>query len=124
MTHEYNKALCDACKNGYISVVKLLLENGADPTYNDHDAIRVASFHGYENIVLLLLQDGRSIPNNECLIWASYIRVVEILLQDGRVEPTSWAIDHATGEIKEMLIGYKYRVDGQEYRKMKNEIKT
>ena len=32
MTHEYNKALCDACWNGYVSVVKLGLENGADPT--------------------------------------------------------------------------------------------
>jgi hypothetical protein len=50
------------------------------------------------------------------------VDVVKVLLQDGRVEPTNHAIAHAaTEEIKEMLTKYKYRVDGLEYRRMKEQ---
>ena len=130
MTHEYNKALCDACQNGYVSVVKLLLENGADPTDENSKSIRMAAHYGHTDVVKMLLQDGRADPaahDNEAIISTSvrgHIKVVEDLLQDGRVEPSQWAIDHAAEGIKEMLIGYKYRIDGKEYCKMKNDLKT
>lgn len=50
-------------------------------------------------------------------------KVVELLLDDGRVKVSDDAIKEAkTEEIKEMLVRYKYRVDGDEYRRM--EVQT
>ncbi len=104
----------------------MLLQDGrADPTADNN----YASKRGYIQIVEALLQDGRADPaayDNYAIKWASagnHVKVVEMLLEDGRVEPPEWAIKYAaTKTIKEMLIAYRYRVDGKEYRRMKNEI--
>jgi hypothetical protein len=85
--------------------------------------------HGHADVVEVLLQDGRVDPtadNNYSIFLASlygHVKVVEVLLQDGRVEITADAIvNSATDEIKDMLINYRYRVDGPEYCKMKDQL--
>jgi ankyrin repeat protein len=95
-------ALLKACENDNVDVVILLLKDGrADPTEDNNYAIKAASQNG----------------NQE---------VVKVLLQDGRVDPTAdndYAIRRAkTEEIREMLIAYKYRVDGKEYCKAKSDL--
>jgi ankyrin repeat protein len=128
----FNKdyALKLACEYGHIDVVKLLLQDkSVNPTSWDNCCIRWASRNGYTKIVKLLLLDGRVDPtaDNEYAIkhasFMGYTEIVSLLLLDGRVDPTAdneYAIIHAkTQEIKEMLIKYKYRVDGPEYQKLK-----
>ena len=121
-----NLALHLACEHGHISIVSLLLQDWRiEPKAYDNYAIITASQQGHTDIVKLLLQDGRADPaaeENWSIKMASingHTKVVEMLLKDGRVDPTNdneWAIKYAkTEEIREMLIAYKYRVDGQEY---------
>jgi ankyrin repeat protein len=109
---------------GHADVVSLLLRDGrADPTVDDNWPIRAASKNGHTDVVKVLLRDGRVDPsyNNN---WAIYraslngnIVIVNLLLKDGRVEVDDWIINNAkTKEIKEILIAYKYRVDGPLYR--------
>jgi ankyrin repeat protein len=129
---QINRALVAASTYGHADIVKLLLQDGRfDPSYEKNWAIEIACENGHEDVVELLLQDERTNPSNcNCsLKWASkngHIKVVEMLLQDGRSEPTAdnqYAIKHAkTDEIRDILIAYKYRVDGSEYQKAKNEI--
>lgn len=124
-----NDGLFIACKSGCLEMVQLLLEKGADPTDNYNYAIRWACTNGHTNVVVILLQDGRADPtelDNFAIKRASYwgyVDVVKVLLQDGRVEVDDLTIDKATTkDIKDMLKAYKYRVDGPEYRCMKEEI--
>jgi ankyrin repeat protein len=125
-----NASIRIASFSGYTKIVELLLQDGrADPTVFNHAPIRNASYYGHTEIVELLLQDGRADPttlNNFALRLAccnGHTKVIEILLQDGRVEATDQAIKNArTDEIKEMLLKYKYRVDGSEYCRLKNDI--
>jgi ankyrin repeat protein len=129
----YNAAINWASGFGKIDIVKYLLREGyADPTNDKNSAIRRASVNGHADIVSLLLQDERVDPTddyNYAILWASICgntKVVEILLQDGRVDPAAnndSAIIHAkTQEIKDMLIAYKYRVDGKEYCRLKDNL--
>jgi ankyrin repeat protein len=130
---EDNLCLRYASLFGNTKIVEILLLDGrADPTADYNYAIKIASLHGYTDLVKLLLQDERVDPtagDNHPIRVASkrgHIKVVEILLKDGRVDPTDrneLAIQNAdTEEIKEMLIKYKYRVDGKEYCKMKESL--
>lgn len=127
---ESNKAIRMASAWGYVDIVKLLLQDSrVDPTVFFNYALRWACNYRHLKVIEALLQDGRADPtvwNNEPLYMASvygHIAVVSLLLQDGRVEPTDISINHASPpEIKDMLLKYKYRVDGQEYCRMKNEI--
>jgi hypothetical protein len=129
----YNRAIKVACRQGHVKIVEALLQDGrADPSDYENNSIRGACTHGHIDIVKLLLQDERVDPTdaaNDAIKWASFyghVKVVEALLQDGRVDPTAtynWAIEYAkTQEIKDMLIRYKYRVDGPEYCKMKSDL--
>jgi ankyrin repeat protein len=91
-----NDGLFIACKSGCLKMVQLLLEKGADPTAND--TIKWACTNGHTEVVALLLRDGR-------------VEVDDLTIRNA-----------ATDEINDMLIAYKYRVDGQEYCKMKENI--
>ena len=123
-------ALRYSCYFGYLDIIELLILDGrADPAALNNAAIQFASEEGYADIVSLLLQDSRVDPtdnDNYAIDGASkngHIDVVEVLLQDGRVEPTDKTIKMAeTDEIREMLLRYKYRVDGKEYCRLKNAL--
>jgi ankyrin repeat protein len=125
-TYNDNIAIQWACFHGHTKIVELLLQDGrADPTTYGNQPIKCASYNGYA----LLLKDGRADPTtfyNYSIRAASengHVDVVSLLLQDGRVEVPDSAINHAaTDEIKEMMIAYKYRVDGKEYQKAKNDF--
>ena len=128
-----NYALRIACEFGQTEVVKILLRDGrVDPTDWNSWVIRIACDYNHVDIVNLLLQDGRADPtgaDNYCIIKASTygrIKMVQLLLQDGRVDPAdrnNMAIKEArTKKIREMLIKYKYRVDGPEYCRSKESL--
>ena len=129
-TRHNNAPIIYASTNGHSDVVEVLLQDGrADPTAGENCCIRNASYYGHTKVIELLLQDGRADPtaqNNFALRRACiYGRtdVVALLLQDGRVEATDQAIKNArTDEIKDMLLKYKYRVDGSEYCRLKNNL--
>jgi ankyrin repeat protein len=83
-----------ASKLGYLEIVKLLLQYGVDQTRQNSYAIRCASKNGHLEIVKLLLEHGYN--------------------------PTELAIRNAnTEEMRELLVQWKYRVDGKEYCKAK-----
>jgi ankyrin repeat protein len=115
-----------------VDVVKALLQDGyADPTACNNAAFRYACKHGHTDIVRLLLQDDRVDPTDKYnyaihkAILMGYTNIVSLLLEDGRVKPPlDGFMKYTTPEIKEMLIRYKYRVDGKEYCRLKNEIKS
>jgi ankyrin repeat protein len=98
--------------------------DGIDPSTSRNLAIREASRQGYSTIVRLLLETGKVDPtdnNNWAIKWASangHIEVVKLLLDYG-ADPThdnDWAITNAgTEEIKDLLEAWKYRPDGKEY---------
>lgn len=127
-----HNSIKSAVYHGYTDILKVLLQDGRiDPAVENNWPIKIASQRGFEDCVALLLQDGRVDPTASGSIrFASqfgHTKVVSLLLEDGRVDPTDeneYAIRlAATKEIKDMLIAYKYRVDGQEYQKMKNLLK-
>jgi ankyrin repeat protein len=107
------------CKYNY-EIICLLLEAGAD--YRNVENLGMACFYGDLKVVKLLLEYSAN-PNNLCLMGASrngHTEIVQLLLDVG-CEVDDWMIENAaTLEIKEMLMRGKYRVDGNEYCKMKN----
>jgi ankyrin repeat protein len=122
----WDENLLTACSLGCTSIVKMLLRVGVDPSTFNNGAIQAACELGHIKVVEALLQDNRVDPtaNNNWAIRISseygHKEVVKLLLQDGRVEPPD-DIKAATEEIKDMLLKYKYRVDGPEYRRMKEQ---
>lgn len=66
---EYTEALLRLCEsNEFPQTVKLLLANGADPSYSNNRAIRYACREGRLELVKILLRDQRVDPteyNNE-----------------------------------------------------------
>ena len=74
--------------------IKSLIYNGVDPSTDDNFSIRYASRNGYIEIVKLLLQDDRVDPSvgyNEAIGMASmngHLEIVKLLLQDSRVDPS------------------------------------
>lgn len=130
-TSDNNLALHVACRNGQLNVVATLLQDErVDPTDSNNSPIGAACILNYTDVVALLLKDGRANPvrggDDNHLRWAcyfGYLEVIKAVLQDGRVEPTELMISLAkTDEIREMLVSYKYRVDGKEYCRLKEQI--
>jgi ankyrin repeat protein len=107
------------CKYNY-EIICLLLEAGAD--YRNVENLGRACFYGDLKVVKLLLDYGAN-PNYVCLMYANncwHPKIVQLLLDVG-CEVDDWMIENAaTPEIKEMLMRGKYRVDGNEYCKLKN----
>ena len=81
-------------EENYESLLDYLLNQGVDPSINDNDAIREASWKGNPHIVRRLLQDSRINPgakHNDALSKAvnwEHIDIVKLLLQDSRLDVT------------------------------------
>lgn len=89
-----NLALDSACANGYLKVVKRLLNDARiDPSQGRQRAICAASEEGHDKVVRLLLKHPKVDPGanqSDALFKASkkgHWKVVELLLKDPRVDP-------------------------------------
>lgn len=83
--------------NDYETVSSILQEGIIFPNNKDNEAIKIASFHGFDKIVKMLLEydgDGKpdpTIDDNEPLrtsIENGHDKVVDLLLKDGRIDPS------------------------------------
>ena len=88
--YSYNKenALNFASLKGKLLVVKYLVENGADITHLNNEAVRWASYDGHLEIVKYLVENGADITdeNNQALRYASYygyLELVKYLVENG-----------------------------------------
>jgi hypothetical protein len=84
----FQKTIDYASQNGHLSVVKLLLESGANVHADDNDAIILASQNGHLDVVKLLLEYGSDVheQNNYAIQYASqngHLYVVKLLLESG-----------------------------------------
>lgn len=108
-------ALAYACDKGHTAVVKLLLENGADPnsrdTFYQATPITWASMKGHAEIVRLLLDKG-AVGKEQVLmggVQSGKADMVRVVLEKGGVgQPTldqalSRAVRNKNAEIAEML---------------------
>ena len=48
--------------NGYVTIVQLLIQHGADVRANDDETVREAANNGHDDVVALLLQHGAVLP--------------------------------------------------------------
>ncbi|KAJ3236064.1 hypothetical protein HDU77_011867 [Chytriomyces hyalinus] len=89
--------LVHAAEYGHADSVSRLIEAGADPSWNDNQALRLGSMLGHEDVVCSLLNDLRtdpSVKSSEVLIPAmqhKHHTVVSLLL--GRKSPYQWVAD-------------------------------
>lgn len=88
-----NSALDMAAKKGYVEILKLLVEDGVDPSINMNSALSEAVFHGQTEAVKFLLKDNRVDPkeNSSNIIDActkGYVDIVRVLLEDNRIDPS------------------------------------
>ncbi|KAJ3324490.1 hypothetical protein HDV06_006901 [Boothiomyces sp. JEL0866] len=99
-THS-NQPLINACKQGNLEIVKLLMDKGCDPSINFNNGLLYASKYGHAQIVNELLRNPKVHPSdykNLCLLTASqngHSSVVQVLLNDGRVYPSRKSISYA-----------------------------
>jgi ankyrin repeat protein len=87
------KLLFEACSSGYLTIVKLLLENGANPNpklENEWSPLRLACFGGNKDIAELLLLHGADINDDvdqETLLFVAigngHFGLVELLIEHG-----------------------------------------
>ena len=131
-----NNQFIKSLRRGYLEVVKLLIENGANVQAQYNEAIIWASKCGYLEVVKLLIENGppKVVPtfsspssppapsgasiqaqNNQAIIWAScwgYIEIVKLLINlgaDVRAQDNQaiiWASQHGHIEIVKLLIKY------------------
>ena len=90
---EINKAILVASQFGHSTVVKILLNEQADPTVQDNFPISIASQNGFSSVVKVLLKDTRVNPaaqDNTPLKMAvqeGNIKIVQLLLNCPEVDP-------------------------------------
>ncbi len=89
----YDDLMSAVCHEHTDIVNYILQRGGVDPTLDNCHPLRFASECGYDDIVKLLLKDGRSNPaisDNDCIYQATigdHRQVVTTLLGDPRVDP-------------------------------------
>ena len=81
---QLNTTLMRASNYGYLEVVKLLLEHGADVHAHEDEALKWASMNGHTEVVKLLLEHGADVHacEDEALKSASvrgYVEIVKLL---------------------------------------------
>lgn len=88
VTSPDNFAICAASNNGYLDVVKYLVEHGAVISSQDNYAVRAASENGHLDVVKYLVEHGADVTaeHNLALMNACYnghFEVVKYLLAHG-----------------------------------------
>jgi ankyrin repeat protein len=102
--HILEREFIQACRNGNILKVKLLLKRSdINPSFDHNVSISVASDNGQTEVVKLLLKDPRVDPSDDyeysTLLYASennHIDVINLLLQDPRIIPDDDIIFYAS----------------------------
>jgi len=116
-----------ACQYGALWLVKYLIQQGIDPSFEDNIAIRIASHNGYLDIVKELLKDQRvdpSINNNYAIDWAimsDHKDVAKELLKDQRVinKLTPFKLDLFKNKLDESI---KHLLKPKPEEQMKKEL--
>lgn len=83
---DLSSALSAACGRGYIEIVKLLIDKGAD--VSGGGAFIIACEHGHREIAQLMNENGAT-PSNGSLVAAccgGHLEVVKLLLESGKIE--------------------------------------
>jgi ankyrin repeat protein len=88
-----NKAIHSSSKNGYIDIVKLLLESDKDVFKHTCNPLYEATISNHITIIKILLKDTRigNVNLESSLIIAArlnYIEITSLLLKDERVDPS------------------------------------
>ena len=83
-----NYQFINASRYGYLEVIKLLIEKGANIRTQNNQAIIEASEHGHLEIIDLLIKNGIDIrtQNNQAIVNASkggYLEIVKLLINYG-----------------------------------------
>lgn len=112
-----NRQLVIAARTGNINAVRRLIAAGANPAFDNNDAIELAAGYGHLEVVRLLLQDERVDPsadNDKAIVLAAqggYLEIVRLLLSDSRVnpgvsvnEPIRWAAMNGHLEVVRLLL--------------------
>ena len=110
-----NKLFLTVVKANDINMVKELLKQNIDPSYNSNEAMYTALKNGFVEIIKLLLQDKRlKISKNEVFQQAAqrgYVEVVKLLLQDKKVDPSDidnyairYAAEYGRTEVVKLLL--------------------
>ena len=86
--HDKKNALLFAVSNGYLEIVKYLVNRGMDITITDNIAVRWAAEHGHLDIVKYLIAQGADIHarDEEPLRWAAargHLETVKYLVEQG-----------------------------------------
>lgn len=84
-----NGALIRACYNGDVEVARLLLERGADPSFRGNASLVESSRRGYLDVVLLLLDSGAEVDATHdggwtglmCACRLGHVDMVRLLLE-------------------------------------------
>lgn len=120
-----------ACANGFVVLVKYFLEHNDKLNGQYKLCLSAACSSDIERAdIVKLLCEYDVIDQQEknqglrCASQKGHVEVVKILIEHGADPTDSWygknAINNAkTDEIKELLLQWKYRVDGKEYCKLK-----
>jgi len=127
-----------AAENGYLEVVKYLVENGVDINTDDDEALRYAAEDGYIEVVKYLHKNGANISANDdyALKYAvgnGHFEVVRYLVENGanihaeNDEALKWALLTDHREVIEYLIDngakvYKLGLDYSEMYATLNDI--
>ena len=84
----YRTPLIKASQNGYLEVVKYLVEQGANVSTNNDYSLRMASRYGHLEVVKYLVDQGANVHarNDDALRWASrygHLKIVKCLVEQG-----------------------------------------
>lgn len=103
--------LMEACTNGYIELVKLLIENGADVKYNDYYAFRLSVAYKHLELTKFLLEIGADVNTHndysiKVVIDYNNFDMFKLLIEYGATVPENY-ICRCQSPIKEYLVAIK-----------------
>ncbi len=108
------RGLVSASRQGYIDIVKLLVEKGADIHINRDSPLTWASLYGHFEVVVYLIENEADINanNGESLIVAcknGYIEIVQYLVEKGIIDEAggiglTWAASNGYYDIVKYLV--------------------